>query len=200
MFKYEIHFYGFKTNFIETTVPIKKKLFCWIINCYWSLAVITRSIFDSQWNCESVPNEQQQQQLYSYLLSPPGAIDDITSQTQGRPRFLLEPDAHYYIVKNKAATLTCKASSAVQIHFKCAGQWVRPEHHITLQLEDDAGMRYLQTTIEVTRIEVEEYYGVDGYSCQCHAWNSQHDGNEPQSAKSRFGLVQVASEWKCFMV
>ena len=54
---------------------------------------------------------------------------------EGAPLFLQQPDDFYYIVKNRPVTLTCKASPAVQINFKCAGQWVRPKHHVNVELQ-----------------------------------------------------------------
>ncbi len=54
---------------------------------------------------------------------------------EGVPVFLQQPDDFYYIVKNRPVTLTCRASPAVQINFKCAGQWVRPKHHVNVELQ-----------------------------------------------------------------
>lgn len=109
------------------------------------------------------------------------------------PIFVQQPEEHYYVVKNKPVTITCKATQAAQIIFKCAGQWVRAKHHVNLELIDPVtGVKYLQTSIDVMREEVEEYFGADGYWCECHAWNHVGGTSQPDSEKSRRGLVQIA--------
>ncbi len=56
--------------------------------------------------------------------------------------------------------------------------------------------KYLQTSIDVTRQEVEEYFGLDGYWCECYAWNNMPETNQPRSAKSRRGVIQIACEYQ----
>ena len=115
---------------------------------------------------------------------------------EGTPIFVQEPEPFYYIVKNKPVTIMCKATPAVQINFKCAGQWVRPKHHINVELVDpNTGIKYLQTSIDVTREEVEEYFGLEGYWCECHAWNSLPELSQPRSARSGRGVVQIACKY-----
>lgn len=123
------------------------------------------------------------------ILDPPIGGDDV----EGTPRFEQEPDEHYYIVKNKPVTITCRASPAVQINFKCADQWVRPKHHVNVDyVNPETGEKSLQTSIDVTREEVEESFGAEGYWCECHAWNSIPGISQPRSARSHRGIVQVA--------
>ena len=55
--------------------------------------------------------------------------------------------------------------------------------------------KYLQTSIDVTRQEVEEYFGLDGYWCECYAWNSTPQSNTPKSATSKRGVIQIACEY-----
>jgi len=96
----------------------------------------------------------------------------------------------------------------LQVNFKCIDQWVDPKHHITVEgMETGGGLggsgrKYLQTSIDVTKEDVEEYrgkefeerktLGKDEYWCECHAWN-----NAPRlgvgGAKSRRSVVYVAS-------
>ena len=54
---------------------------------------------------------------------------------------------------------------------------------------------YLQSSLEVTRTEVDDYLGLSGYSCECHALNTHQNGDKPLKVISRSGLVQVACEY-----
>ena len=89
-----------------------------------------------------------------FVLSIPGQIvaaeaivqtDPGLFNEEGAPIFLQEPDDFYYIVKNRPVTLTCKASPAVQINFKCAGQWVRPKHHVNVEFTGKFTMNKMTT-------------------------------------------------------
>lgn len=110
--------------------------------------------------------------------------------------FLQEPDDIYYIIKAKPATITCKATGVLQIYFKCVGQWIEPGDHVNVEGQDAATkQKFLQTSIDVTREEVEEYFGPEGYWCECHAWNEIQNQNVPRaynSYRSKRGVIQVA--------
>lgn len=51
------------------------------------------------------------------------------------PRFLQEPEDGY-IVRGDAAGLRCRAAPALQIFFKCNGEWVHQNQHLSQQLKD----------------------------------------------------------------
>ncbi len=141
--------------------------------------------------------------LFTGEVLDPSLLDESSTRTgsdpagQGVPVFLQEPEETYYIIKGKPVTVTCQAMTAVSIHFKCVGQWVRPSQYVKANKVDEAtGEQYLQTSLEVSKDEVEEYFGEEDYWCECYAWNNGPGANtEPQTTKSRRGTVQVACKY-----
>ena len=120
--------------------------------------------------------------------------DADADSDDGTPVLLRQPDVVNYIVKGKPVTLTCEASSAVLINFKCVDHWMRPEEQLTQPVVDAiTGATYLRTSIEVSRHHVEEYGADAAYMCWCHAWN--RGAGEPRSTMSRKARVQVACEY-----
>ena len=127
-----------------------------------------------------------------------GQNENNDADTEGLPVFLQQPDPDAYIVKGKPVTVTCKARFAVQINFKCAGQWIRPERYTIITHEDPATKEtYLQTSVDVTKNQVEEYFESNSYWCECTAWNNLlgPDGSQIRKhVKSTRGNIHLACE------
>ncbi|XP_005720216.1 netrin receptor UNC5D-like isoform X2 [Pundamilia nyererei] len=102
------------------------------------------------------------------------------------PHFLEEPvDA--YIVKSNPIKLQCQARPALQIFFKCNGEWVHQSQHMSQEHTDlTTGLKIREVMINVSRQQVEDFHGPEDYWCLCVAWS--HLG----TSKSRKATVRIA--------
>ncbi|XP_068082848.1 netrin receptor UNC5C isoform X3 [Anabrus simplex] len=119
--------------------------------------------------------------LHSPTSSSSDSDDDRRDQQAEIPLpvFLEEP-VDSYVVKNKPATLTCRAAHALQVFFRCNGAR-RPHASAgggspSMQqdfVDPQTGVRNVEASINITRNDVEEYFGKDKFKCDCIAWSSR---------------------------
>ncbi|CAL8277473.1 unnamed protein product [Merluccius merluccius] len=102
------------------------------------------------------------------------------------PHFLQEPD-DAYIIKSNPIKLRCRAQPALQIFFKCNGEWVHQSQHLSREHTDlGTGGKFREVMINVSRQQVEDFHGPEDYWCLCVAWS--HLG----TSKSRKATVRIA--------
>uniref|UniRef100_A0A3P9BB33 Netrin receptor UNC5 n=1 Tax=Maylandia zebra TaxID=106582 RepID=A0A3P9BB33_9CICH len=92
-----------------------------------------------------------------------------------------------YIVKSNPIKLRCQARPALQIFFKCNGEWVHQSQHMSQEHTDlTTGLKIREVMINVSRQQVEDFHGPEDYWCLCVAWS--HLG----TSKSRKATVRIA--------
>ncbi|GFO23596.1 netrin receptor unc5c [Plakobranchus ocellatus] len=134
--------------------------------------------------------------VWSVRDYPFGSSDPLT---QGLPEWELQPLPNYYVSRSKPATITCKATPAVQIRFRCAGREVPLKDQTNRDMVDPrTGRKTLISSIQVIKDNVSDYFGEDGYWCQCAAVNNVQGTSMPQSVPSTRGLVEIAGLKRLF--
>ncbi|XP_068129658.1 netrin receptor UNC5D [Hyperolius riggenbachi] len=102
------------------------------------------------------------------------------------PHFQMEPE-DAYIIKSNPIILRCRALPAIQIFFKCNGEWVHQnDHWFEESLDESTGLKALEVFINVTRQQVEDFHGSEDYWCQCVAWSNLG------TSKSKRASVRIA--------
>ncbi|XP_014670742.1 PREDICTED: netrin receptor UNC5B-like [Priapulus caudatus] len=104
------------------------------------------------------------------------------------PAFEQEPE-DAFIVRYAPVTLRCKAAPASQVYFRCNGDFVKAKIHTRLESVDGAGVHHIETSVAVTRDDVEEYLALNGFWCECVAWSVAG------STKSQRARVDIACKY-----
>ncbi|EEB14015.1 netrin receptor unc5, putative [Pediculus humanus corporis] len=119
-------------------------------------------------------------------LHPPTIPTGDEDQHSVEP-MLLETPQDSYVVKNKPATLKCRAAHALNIYFKCNNVRKTPltDQHFEF-VDPQTGVRYVEANITITRNEVDEFFEKDKFRCVCIAWSSSGQ------VESQPAIVEVA--------
>ncbi|XP_076661463.1 netrin receptor UNC5C [Halictus rubicundus] len=107
------------------------------------------------------------------------------------PIFLAEP-VDTFVVKGRPATLHCRAAQALLVYFRCNGDRAERSQHQDF-VDPRTGTRVIEVELNVTRNEVEEYFGKERFKCECVAWSG------PGQIRGQPATVEVAYLKKHFL-
>ncbi|XP_031639601.1 netrin receptor unc-5-like, partial [Contarinia nasturtii] len=114
-----------------------------------------------------------------------GAKLDGSDAGNELPIFLEEPQ-NAYAVRNRAATLKCKAAHALELTFKCSGSSHPPPSQLDSHVDPHTGVSLREVTATISKDLVYEYFGKSPFKCDCHAWSPRG------KAKSQSATIEVA--------
>ncbi|XP_063532662.1 netrin receptor UNC5C-like [Cydia strobilella] len=136
--------------------------------------------YDKETNYKDLPEKENVKSKENQEHTPDDKIPLHTAK-DNLPIFLLEPE-NTYVVKNKPATLKCRAANALEVYFKCNGE---KTHALNFAFVDpQTGVRIIEGEYNVTREHVEEYFGSEKYQCSCFAWTSRgHIRSQPATVE-----------------
>lgn len=102
---------------------------CGVITVIWLVSPCCRLCTDVLFNFPGADNSEV---LPDSIPSAPGTL----------PHFIEEPE-DAYIIKSNPIALRCKARPAMQIFFKCNGEWVHQNEHVSEEsLDESSGKRH----------------------------------------------------------
>uniref|UniRef100_A0A915I2H0 Ig-like domain-containing protein n=1 Tax=Romanomermis culicivorax TaxID=13658 RepID=A0A915I2H0_ROMCU len=108
----------------------------------------------------------------------------MSTTVEGRRPLMLKGPVDAFIVRNHPASLSCRFMFKM-ITFSVH---VFDSNHENKQgIDEKTGAVYLETRILVHKREVEQYFGSNGFTCECYAYSSSGQGQGPSSSSSSFG-------------
>jgi len=66
-------------------------------------------------------------------------------------------------------------------------------------VDPTTGITYLQTSVDISKDQVEEQFGEDDYQCECHAWNNVPN-LKPLMTRSRSAVLHVACQYSIIII
>ncbi|CAD7076930.1 unnamed protein product [Hermetia illucens] len=158
-------------------------------------------LYDEDYDGENYPDKGEHEykatEYEERQLDP--MLDSFGTKLEGHdsegslPLFLVEPQSTF-VVKNRPATLKCKAAHALKLSFKCSGSSQPPPSTMESHVDPHNGVHLVEVTATISRDLVDEYFGKTPFRCDCHAWSSRG------GAKSQGAVVEVAYIRKTFTI
>ncbi|TRY68405.1 hypothetical protein TCAL_10234 [Tigriopus californicus] len=105
-------------------------------------------------------------------FSPHKTTSETNSDDTALPVIVKDP-VDSYIIRGKSAFLECSVQGASKAFFVCNGEAMSATsfHQEKDHFDDETGEVIKKLTLEVTRNQVEEYFGT--FMCQCQAWSAK---------------------------
>ena len=116
--------------------------------------------------------------------------ESLLLNSDSLPIFLEEPQDSY-VVKNRPATLKCRAAHALKLYFKCNGAKNVVNSKFAF-VDPQTGVRMMEAEANVTRDMVEEFFANEKFKCECYAWSGRG------SIRSQSATIDVACKWLGF--